>query len=260
MRSWPFMSISTCQSHSLWKTGDASKSRKSSRHLQAQPLQELLFRLRAITSGVYHPLALLRPHRNSSTNHLNLRVFWCGMHFFLSNLGFGYSLYVLMTYLAFVLKYTPIDSGYALTAASVSSVFSLFVLTPCLVKYVRPLFEARKIHRLEDAESTTGTPDAVSSGTQFEVHIAAMGWAMAIIAMLGVPFAGSRMQIILVEPLRSVGAALSTVLLRFVLGTTISTHPSTVFWVYAAIETMAIGTLYCIRDGDRYIPQAPAEE
>ncbi|KAI0057348.1 MFS general substrate transporter [Artomyces pyxidatus] len=253
-----------------------------------------LLRLRAILWEILYPFTLLPPHRDSSTNQLNLRIFWCGMYFFLSNLGFGYSLYALMTYLTVVLNYKPDDNGYVLTAASVSSVFSLFVLTPCMVKYVRPLFNARKIPRVQNGETTDGTPDTVPSGTQFEIHIAAMGWMMDIVAMLSVPFARSRVQVLLllvlygigtcripvsrtiaaasVEPIRSgellsavqmagaVGATLSTVFLGFVLSTTISTHPSTVFWVYAMVEAMAIGTLYCIRDEDRYIPQASTEE
>lgn len=68
--------------------------------------------IRSLFSTLVHPLVFLSPKLDPDTKKWNTRRFWCGVHFFLGQLGGGYAFIALLVYLTTYNGYKPDDVSF----------------------------------------------------------------------------------------------------------------------------------------------------
>ncbi|KAJ7078514.1 MFS general substrate transporter [Mycena epipterygia] len=223
--------------------------------------------LRRKIQPVLEPLAQIKPTRNVETGARNWRLVLCALHVFLADLGGGYGATALIVYLTAVERYTPQETGYALTALNLVGVAVLTLVIPFSVKVLRSRYSAGNA---EDA-----------ARDRLDVHIVFLSWcidATAFIILGSVTSRAAQLGAVIligcsagrapvfrslvvssVDPLKQgqtlaaiemvagFGKLLSPLLMGSILSATISTLPQLVFYIQATIVVSAATVLFLVR-------------
>ncbi|KAJ7107847.1 major facilitator superfamily domain-containing protein [Mycena epipterygia] len=239
--------------------------------------------------GFLRSLALLKPHRNPSTDAWNLRLLWCTVHAFTQAVASGYLWSVVFIYLWLYLDHELNNNRYVLSTVAVATGVSLIVITPLVIKFGRPFYGERALLPANNSESTTESAwQGTSSGnSKMDKHLAIFGSVIYVVATALFPLARTRIQALILivilgasyfrvpaflsvvvasgDPLRSgellaaiqtvsaLGTALSWLILYFVLNASMNTFPGLIFLVYSAIASVSVLALCLIKESDRYI-------
>ncbi|KAJ7916133.1 MFS general substrate transporter [Mycena leptocephala] len=237
---------------------------KSWLHTKVQPILE--------------PLAQIKPIRNPDTGARNWRLVLCAIHVFFVDLGGGYSATALIVYLTSVQRYTPQETGYALTVLNLVGVTVLTAVIPYAVRFLRPRYTRRYTASFADSSEDTILARARD---RVDVHVVFLSWCIDAAAFIALGSVTSRVAqfgaIILigcsagrapvfrslvvssVDPLKQgqalaaiemvagFGKLLSPVVIGSILSATISTLPQLVFYIQAAIVVSAASVLFLVR-------------
>ncbi|KAJ6588992.1 MFS general substrate transporter [Mycena capillaripes] len=236
-------------------------------------------RILSSPAAVLAPLKHLAPAHDPRTGRRNWRLLICAVHMFFAGLGGGYALPSLVTIVTSLYQYTPEETGYTLTALSVTNMFVLAVAIPQLVRLLRPLYRRLSSQPRVDTE-------VVEATDRLDVHIAFVSWvteaaayiifgfmrtgatqlAAVILIGCGPGYAPAVRSLVAasVEPLKQgetlgaiemvwgLGLFFSPLVMGSILSATIASVPQTVFYVQAGIVTSAAAILLLVRDADRY--------
>ncbi|KAJ7653209.1 MFS general substrate transporter [Mycena polygramma] len=236
--------------------------------------------LRRKVQPILEPLAQIKPIRSPETSTPDWRLVFCAIHIFLVDLGGGYGTTALIVYLTAVQRYTPQETGYALTTLNLVGVAVLTALIPYFVRLLR-LRHARK-YSSAAPEGTEGTgPIAARARDRVDVLVVFLSWcidAMAFIILGSVTSRVAQLGAIVlvgcsadrapvfrslvvssVDPLKQgqtlaaiemvagLGKLLSPLVMGSILSASISTLPQLVFYVQAAIVVSGATVLFLVR-------------
>ncbi|KAF7324877.1 MFS general substrate transporter [Mycena kentingensis (nom. inval.)] len=227
------------------------------------------------------PLSRLAPTRDAETGRREWRLAICAMHVLLVDLGGAYGATALILYLTGVERYTPQETGYALTTLNLVGTAMLTLVIPRIVPRLRSRYYAQDLG-VSGAEKR--------ARDRVDIHLILLAWvtdALGFIflgsvsgrpAQLGAVFligfsaprapifrslvassAASTAGIGAVDPLvqgqtlaaiemiSGLGKLLSPMLMGTILSSTITTLPQLVFYVQAVIVVSGAGILLCIQ-------------
>ncbi|KAJ7771211.1 major facilitator superfamily domain-containing protein [Mycena olivaceomarginata] len=233
--------------------------------------------LRSVVRPILEPLSQIKPIRNPQTGMRNWRLVLCAIHVLLADLGGGYGATALIVYLTTVQRYTPQETGYALTTLNLVGVVILTIVIPYSVRYLRP----RYTRWYSTLASSADESDLSRARDLVDIHVIFLSWsidAAAFIilgsvtsrtAQLGVIFligcsAGRApvfrsLVVSSVDPLKQgqtlaaiemvagFGKLLSPLVMGSILSATISTLPQLVFYFQAVIVVSAAIVLLFVR-------------
>ncbi|KAJ7886873.1 Cys/Met metabolism PLP-dependent enzyme-domain-containing protein [Mycena olivaceomarginata] len=94
--------------------------------------------------GIKGATNIVEPIRNSQTGMRNWRLVLCAIHVLLAEFGSGNGATALIVCLTTVQRYTPQETGYALTTLNLVGVAILTIVIPYSVRYLRPRSRARE--------------------------------------------------------------------------------------------------------------------
>ncbi|KAJ7248268.1 major facilitator superfamily domain-containing protein [Mycena haematopus] len=236
--------------------------------------------LRSLVQPILEPLNQLKPIRNPDTGKQSWRLVLCAIHVLLVDVGGAYGATALIVYLTAVQRYTPQETGYALTTLNVVGVAILTVVIPYAVGILRPRYTRRYSLHASQAE-TSEDVFFLRARDRVDVHVVFLSWSIDAAAFIILGSATSRMAqfgaIVLigcsagrapvfrslvvssVDPLKQgqtlaaieiaagFGKLLSPVIMGSILSATISTLPQLVFYVQAAIVVSGATVLFFVR-------------
>ncbi|KAH7885072.1 MFS general substrate transporter [Phlebopus sp. FC_14] len=235
----------------------------------------------------FEPLKVLIPSYRPDGGR-NWRLVWCAVHIFIvmtatTYAGMGFVVLVTTKY-----HLTPVQTGLFLSIASISSVFTLTIVVPLLVRFLRPFFQRRVIHSAAQEEMLANDADTVESETsdRLDVHLGFVSWVICGVAYLCAVasttdaglissaiclgasvareptfrslVAGSTSPLkqgealAAIEMVASIGVCISPIIMGSILTATISTMPWLVFYIHAVVVVIGGVVLYLVRDSDRH--------
>lgn len=264
---------------------------------------------------------------NKKGGKRNYRLFLLGLHILFANLSSSYIVSCVIIFLTTTREYRPDDNGYLLSLLLLASAISLLLVTPALLKLLRPLYDryliglhpnAAQIKKSSTSSSAHGRSisgrdireeqeqeqedsggkkeklDEEYPSTKLEVHITMLSWVLEIVTVVALPYSRSAGDVLVLmmlygvsaarQPttrticvasaakresgdiltatsmLSSIGAAMSTFVLGSTLSGTMTSSPTSVFWLSGALGAVAAFILFFIRDNDRYYPVHGEEE
>ncbi|KAJ6536013.1 MFS general substrate transporter [Mycena vulgaris] len=216
--------------------------------------------LRHALQPLVEPLALLKPTRDATTGGRNWRLVLCALHVFLADVGGGYGATALIVYLTAVQRYTPQETGYALTTLNLVGVAVLTVAIPCAVRILRPRYAARDrldVHLVFlswciDAAAFVALGTVTSRAAQLGAVTligcsAGRAPVFRSLAVSGVDPLKQGQTLGAIEMVSGLGKLLSPLLMGGILSATISTVPQLVFYVQAGIVVSAAAVLFLLR-------------
>ncbi|KAJ6629315.1 MFS general substrate transporter [Mycena sp. CBHHK59/15] len=212
---------------------------------------------------IFEPLHQLKPSRDPETGARNWRLVYCAIHVFLVDLGGSYGTTALIVYLTAVQKYTPQETGYALTTLNLTGVVVLTIVIPFSVKILRPRYERGQLSTYPLNNSSI-----IRARDRLDIHVVSLSWVIEAtsyillglvtsrMAQLGAviligcsagrapvfrslvvssidPLKQGRQTLAAIEMMASFGKLLSPLLMGGILSATISTLPQLVFYVQA---------------------------
>ncbi|KAJ7452397.1 MFS general substrate transporter [Mycena galericulata] len=233
--------------------------------------------LRNAIRPILEPLRQLKPTRNPETGTRNWRLILCAIHVFLVDLGYAYGSTALIVYLTAVYRYTPQETGYALTTLNLVCVPVLTVAIPYAVRVLRHRY-ARKY-----SEHAASSEDRILARARdrVDIHLVFLSWAIdatgfitlasvtsraaqfGAIVLIGcstgrapvfrslVVSSADQLQqgqtLAAIEIISGLGKLLSPVVMGSILSATITTMPQLIFYVQAVIVVSAATVLLFIR-------------
>ncbi|CAK5263449.1 unnamed protein product [Mycena citricolor] len=129
---------------------------------------------------IFEPLSLLKPVCDPETGQREWRLAICALHAFCVDLGGAYGATALIVYLTGVQRYTPQETGYALTTLNLVGFTVLTVIIPSLIPRLRRLYGPRDDHSLAQ------TRDCV------DILVVFLSWVMDAAAFIFLALAESR--------------------------------------------------------------------
>ncbi|KAF7377866.1 MFS general substrate transporter [Mycena sanguinolenta] len=214
---------------------------------------------RSVVKPIFEPLYQLKPPRNPETGKRNWRLVICALHVLVVDIGGAYASTAFIVYFTAVHRYTPQETGYALTTLNLVSVATLTTVIPYVVPDPpSPLRTDRvDIHVVFFSFCINCTAFVILASVSS--RIAQFGALMLIGCSAGCVPVFRSLVVSSVDPLKqgqtlaaiemvaAFGKLLSPVLMGSILSATISTIPQLVFYVQAAIVISGATVLFFVR-------------
>ncbi|KAJ7263097.1 MFS general substrate transporter [Mycena rebaudengoi] len=211
---------------------------------------------------IFEPLKRLQPSRDPETGTRNWRLVYCAVHVFLVDLGGSYGATALIVYLTALQKYTPEETGYALTMLNLTGVAVLTVVIPYSVKFLRPRYTDAKNQARERLDTHIVIVSWIFDAAGYILvgstssRVAQLGAVILIgcsagrapvfrsLAVSSVDPVHQGQTLAAVEMVAGLGKLLSPLLMGSILSSTISTLPQLVFYVQSMIVVSAALLLF----------------
>ncbi|KAH7924233.1 MFS general substrate transporter [Leucogyrophana mollusca] len=228
---------------------------------------------------IFEPLKQLIPGWKPDGGR-SWRLAYCAVHVLITQIGSRYAPVAIVLYYTAKYAYTPAQTGYILTTLFLSSMFTLTIVIPSLVRYIQPYYIQSRSTTFSSEEPNDDTDSKTPETSEhLELHITSASW---VIAALAVIFAGAATTLpwqlfaavcvglstahtpvfrsvvaasvaplkqgealAAVEMVSSVGAVLSPLIMGTVLTATITTFPQLVFYVHA-VRACSMFSAHCV--------------
>ncbi|KAJ6461030.1 MFS general substrate transporter [Mycena sanguinolenta] len=234
--------------------------------------------LRSVIQPILEPLNQLKPIRNPETGKRNWRLVICATHVLIVDLGGAYASTAFIVYFTAVHRYTPQETGYALTTLNLVSVATLTAVIPYVVRTLRSRYTRR--YSTHAPPETSEDAILARARDRVDIHVVFFSFCINSTAFIIMASVSSRMAqfgalmligcsagrvpvfrslvVSSVDPLKqgqtlaaiemvaAFGQLLSPVLMGSILSATISTIPQLVFYIQAAVVVSGATVLFFV--------------